>query len=456
MTPSSNEAARATAQGQDPRHRRQTIVTLALPIVGGMVSQNVLNLVDTGMVGTLGDAALAAVGTASFANFMAMAFIMGLATGVQAMVARRKGEGKDDQTAVPLNGGLLLALLLGVPWSVALIFAAPTIFPFLNDDPQVIAAAVPYWQARLFALTSVGMNFAFRGYWNGVNRSGLYLRTLLVMHATNIFLNWVFIFGNLGAPALGAMGAGVGSAIATWIGTVYYVYLGMRHARGSGFLVGLPARSVFKTMLRLSVPTGVQQFFFSAGFTAMFWIVGRIGTAETAAATVLINVTLVAILPGIALGLTAASLVGQALGRSDPEDARRWGWDVARIGVVALACLGLPMLLLPDLILSVFIRDPETLAIARLPLRLVGAGIAAEGVGLVLMHALLGAGATRLTMAVSIGFQWGLFLPLAYLAGPVLGFGLVGVWGAQIGYRGLQALVMARVWSSEGWTRIQV
>ena len=84
---------------------------LALPIMGGMVSQNVMNLVDTGMVGRLGKASLAAVGIASFATFFSQAFLIGLGAGVQAMASRRQGEGREDTTAAPLNGGLLLAVV---------------------------------------------------------------------------------------------------------------------------------------------------------------------------------------------------------------------------------------------------------------------------------------------------------------------------------------------------------
>jgi Na+-driven multidrug efflux pump len=102
--------------------RRRRILTLALPIIGGMVSQNVLNLVDAYMVGHLGDVSLAAVGAGGFLNFVTTAFILGVSAGVQAMSARRVGEGRVHETAVPLNGGLLLALgprgaLVAVPVS---------------------------------------------------------------------------------------------------------------------------------------------------------------------------------------------------------------------------------------------------------------------------------------------------------------------------------------------------
>lgn len=442
--------------------RVRTILALGLPIIGAMVSQNVLNLVDLAMVGTLGDAAVAAVGIGGFANFLATAFITGLSAGVQAMSARRLGEGRRSETALPLNGALVLALAIGIPWSVLLYGVVPSAFPVLNADPEVVAAGVPYLEARILAVVAVGMNFAFRGYWNGINLPKLYLRTLLVMHACNIFFNWVFIFGKLGAPAMGAAGAGVSSAIATCIGTATYFVLGWRHARQGGFLAGLPSRETLKTILRLAVPTGFQQLSFAAGFTALFWIIGHSGadvqhnTAEVAAANAVVNVTLVALLPGIALGIAAASLVGQALGRKDAEDARRWAWDVVKVAVVVMGLLGLPMLLVPDAILAAFLHDESTLAVARAPLRLVGGAIAIDAVGLVLMHALLGAGASRLAMVVSIVTQWGIFLPVAYVLGPVLGYGLFPIWVAQVVYRGLVAVVFLVLWRRGAWADIDV
>src|SRR5690606_8249079 len=112
------------------------------------VSQNVLNLVDLAMVGALGDAAVAAVGVGSFANFMATAFITGVSPGVQAMAARRLGEGRFSEMAAGLNGALLLVVILGVAASLALVGLVPWAFPLLNPDPAVVEAGVPYLQAR--------------------------------------------------------------------------------------------------------------------------------------------------------------------------------------------------------------------------------------------------------------------------------------------------------------------
>ena len=419
-----------------------------------MVSQNVLNIVDTAMVGRLGDAALAAVGLGGFVVFMSMALLIGLGAGVQATAARRVGEGRHDRSAVPLNAGLLICLTVGPVLCAALYFTLPSWFGYLNQDPAVYAHGLPYLEWRVLSVVFIGINFAFRGYWNAVDRSVLYMQTIVIMHAVNIFLNYVFIFGNFGAPELGAEGAGLASALSTVVGSSVYIFLGWREARGAGFLQGLPGRDEVFTLARLSLPTSMQQFFFAAGFTMLYWIIGQIGTAELAAASVLVTIMLVAILPGMGFGMAATTLVSQALGRGDVDGASAWAWDVVKMAVVALVILGIPMWLTPDLVMRPFIENPQTLEIARLPLRLVGLFMASEAVGLVLMNALLGAGDARRVMLVSVCFQWCLFLPLAWLVGPVLGFGLLGVWALNMLYRTGVAAVHVVLWRRRAWARI--
>lgn len=246
-----------------PRRKRlRSIRVLALPIVGGMVSQNLLNLVDAAMVGALGESALAAVGVGSFATLMLSTFVVGIASGgVQAMSARRVGEGRQDQAALVLNGGLAFALVVGAPAAALLVAVTPRVFACLNGDPEVVRQGIPYMQARLVAITAISMNFAFRGYWNGVQRSELYMRALIVMHVANVVLDWMLIFGNFGAPALGTFGAGVASSAATVLGTFYYFVLAWSHARARGFLSKLPDAHTLATMVRLGVPSSPAAVF---------------------------------------------------------------------------------------------------------------------------------------------------------------------------------------------------
>jgi len=438
--------------------RRTRILGLALPIIGGMVSQNVLNLVDMAMVRHLGDAALAGVGLGGFANFMATAFIMGMAAGVQAMAARRRGEGRSDEAAVPLNGGLAMALAIGLPLSIGLAIAAPWIFPLLTDEPEVARLGCDYFQVRLLGMAAVGMNYAFRGYWNAVDQSRLYLRTLIAMHSVNIVLGFVLIYGHLGVPELGVFGAGLATTLATWVGTGIYFQMGRKHAKANGFLRALPSREALRTMLRLAVPAGLQQFFFAAGMTAFFVLVGMVGTRELAASNVLVNLLMVAILPGLGFGLAAATLVGQALGQG-PDGraaARRWGMDVIKLAVVVMAALSLPALVAPEWVLTPFVKSQETRELAAPVLRLMALLLPLDAIGMVLLNALLGAGDSRSVMVVSVVTQWLVQLPLVWLVGPGLGAGLFLIWLVWLVGRVGQSVVFFRVWQGERWGHARV
>ena len=240
------------------------------------------------------------------------------------------------------------------------------------------------------------------------------------------------------------------------IGTAMYFYLGFRHARRQGFLKSLANRAETRSLVRISIPAGIQQLFFAAGFVALFWIIGRVGTPELAAANVLITVTLFAILPGLALGLACTTLVSEAMGRGEIDDAYQWAWDIAKVALVLLTVLGMPMWLVPDLVSSLFLHDEPTRELARWPMRLVGLSMPLEALGFAFMHGLLGAGDARRVMVVSIGLQWFLLLPLAFLVGPILGFGLLGIWLLQGGSRALQAIVYLSLWKGGRWRSIAV
>ncbi len=438
------------------RDRRKAIWAIALPIMGGMMSQNILNLVDIGMVGHLGDTALAATGIGSFANYLAISFIIGLSAGVQALAARRLGEERYDETAIPLNGGLILSLLIGVPLCALLFLAIPSAYQFLSSDPAVIEQGVPYLEARILCMVAVGMNFSFRGYWSAIHMTGLYLRTLLIMHAINIFLNWVLIFGHLNMPELGVLGAGLATTISMYIGTGLYFFFALRHARDKGFLHRIPSRSTLLQQFKLSLPSSLQQLFFATGLVTLIWIVSQIGTAEIAVVNVLMTFHITAILPAFGVSLAATTLVGNALGRGDREDAALWGWNAAAISL--LYGLALSLLLIPfaEPLLGIFLNNPQTRQLAYLPMFLWALSIGFDTMGMVLLNALVGAGDTRRSMWISVIAQWVFFLPFAYLVGSVLGFGLLGVWIINCLYRIGQAIVSAQQWATGHWADIKL
>jgi Na+-driven multidrug efflux pump len=184
-----------------------------------------------------------------------------------------------------------------------------------------------------------------------------------------------------------------------------------------------------------------------------FVIVARLGVASVAAANVLISLATVPIQLAVAFGVAAATLVGQTLGRGDVAEARRWGWRTAGAGMALTASLGLIAVVAPRPLLGLFLHDPATLAIAVWPARVVGLGVAADAAARILCFAIRGAGATRIGAAIPFASQWLFQLPLTWWVALTLGFGVLGMAGAQTGVALAEAALTALIWSGSAWTR---
>ena len=431
------------------------ILRLGLPIMAGSSSYVIIGLADLLFVGQFGTAALAAIGTGSFVGWVFASAFSGFQIAVQATASRRKGAGQLDSLAIPLNAALIL-IALGAPIPALLLFAhTGSIFALMSNDAEVITHGVAYLQWIWWSSLLFGMTSAFNGFWNGTDRPTYYMRVVLVSTLANVPLNYVFMFGLGPISAFGVEGAGIGTFTASAFGVLYHVVLGARFALPEGFARALPARDECTLLLRLAIPGSTQMVLESFALTAMFRIVGMVGTVELAAYTVLVNLISFVGLPAWGLGTAGATLVGQALGAHSVADPRRWAWDVIRVGCPLITVLGVPFWAAPELLLRTFIHEPETLAMAVTPCRILGVVIILNSVGYMLSSMLNGAGDVKRVMYVNVLTQYVVLLPGAWLAGPVLGYGFLGIWLVhQLGFRFAQSLIYASMWHRGKWARL--
>jgi MATE family multidrug resistance protein len=437
--------------------RIRKIFVIGLPIMGGMVSSVVVGLVDSAMVGSLGDAALGAVGFSSFLAFIYLGFFYGFSIAVQATVSRRRGEKNLLACGPYLSAGLLVIGISAPIASTILYFAVPYLIPLINSDPEVVSISVSYIRWIILQGVFVGFIAANSGFWNGLGLSRIYLPSLLIMHAANILFNYLFIFGNFGAPEMGAEGAGFATALSAVVGAGLFLLLGIRYGDPYGYLVSWPTAAEIRNVLRLAIPAGLQQFLDVAALATTYTIVGLVGTRELACYSVLINFINLVGLPAWGLGTAGATLVGQSLGERDIPAATQWAWDVIKVGVVGMFFLGMPFWLFPDFLLSIWIHDPETRALAIWPTRILGFMMCINGMGYMLATLLNGAGDVKKVTWVNLITQWCLLVPGAYLLGPYLGFGLIGIWCLhQFGYRAGHVLIFGYFWRRGDWAKISI
>jgi len=437
--------------------RARHLLKIGLPIMGGMISGALLGLVDTAMVGSLGNAALGAVGLSSFASFIFLGLFFGFSIAVQALSSRRTGEGAGHQSARPLHAALIIIGLTAPLLSALLYVAIPWLFPLMNDDPEVIRIGIDYIRWLILQAVFAGFIAACTGFWNGIGESRIYFTSLLAMHAANIFLNYIFIFGHFGAPAMGAEGAGFATFLANVLGAALFAWLGFRHGRPYGFTRFEAGIEEIRRVLRLAVPAGLQQVLDVAALTVTYSIVGRVGTAELACYSVLINLINFVGLPAWGLGTAGATLVGQALGRRDVADARQWARETVRVGIVAMGVIGVPFWVAPELLLSIWIHDAATAELAIWPTRILGAMIALNGIGYMLAMMLNGAGDVKKVTWINLVTQWLILVPGVWLAGPVLGLGLLGMWLVhQLPFRFGHVFIFGWFWKRGGWAKISI
>jgi len=437
--------------------RTKKISKIGLPIIGGMISSVILGLVDTAMVSTLGNAALGAVGFSSFAAFIYLGFLYGFSIAVQALVSRRKGEKKQDESGVYLTSAVVIITLSAPLFSALLYHLTPYLYPLVNNDPEVIQIGIDYIRWLILQAVFVGFIAANTGFWNGTGLSRIYIPSLLLMHASNILFNYIFIFGHFGAPEMGAEGAGFATALSAVLGSVLFLRLGLIHGKPYGYFKRLPTWIEHKQTLRLAVPAGLQQFLDITALTLTYGIVGAIGTKELACYAVLINFIGLVGLPGWGLGTAGATLVGQALGERKPDEAAEWAWDVIKIGAIGMFIMGMPFWLFPDQILSIWIHDEATREIGIWPTRILGLMIGINGVGYMFAMMLNGAGDVKRVTWINLVTQWGLLVPGAYLFGLEFGYGLMGIWCVhQFAYRGGHAFIFTYFWRKGDWAKIRI
>lgn len=435
--------------------RVKIISKLAFPVGVALSSTLVMSLIDLAMVGRLGNRAIAAVGLSAFSFTLVLACVTGIEPAVQGLVARSRGEGSTEPGCLPLNGGLLTALIVGIPLTIVCYLFTPSYFSLISSDPEVTRIGVPFLRTLYISIIAVGMIVAFKGYWAGIEKPSVFMCVALSMDCLNIFVNYVLIFGHFGAPALGATGAAIGTVSSLYIGVMVHFAIVHYRFRNDDFLNIKPEASLLVRIFKLGLPATLQNLFYSAGYVVFFWLVGQVGTAELAAAAVLVRIAEVLLFLAMSLGSASATLVSKAIGERDLAGAAQWGWDSGKLGVIAISLLGTPLVLFPRMFLSIFLSDPHTIAITLIPLRLVGATAGMGSLLWIFTYTLFSVGDGNRVAVVAFTMQC-IFLPIVWIVGPYSHHGLLQIWLVQMAYGALATVLITAIWADGRWKRITI
>ncbi|MBN1659755.1 MAG: MATE family efflux transporter [Anaerolineae bacterium] len=457
-TPDTNLEAwgQEVVQHADPA--RRDVLRLALPAMGEQMLSMMVGVVDTFLVGHLGAAPLAAVGLANQWVFLAMALFSAVATGTTALVARTVGAQEPEEANRVLRQSMLVGAVLGLlSMLLGVVLARPAVLA-LGAPADVIEPGTAYLRTVsttfFFATLMFVGNAALRG--AGDTRTPLYV--MLVVNVLNVIVAWTAINGPIGLPRLGVVGSALGATTGRLAGGLLIIAILLRGRAGIRLQLHSlrPEPDVIRRVLRIGLPSGAEQFLFSTGYMVFARVLAALGTAAFAANQIAINVHSMSFLPGFGFAVAATTLVGQKLGAREMEEAESRGYTAYRMGAVLMSVIGVAIILFPTQLMSFFTSDPEVIAAGIVPLRLIGLIQPLVAAAMIFAGGLRGAGDTRYPMMITGGSIWLLRVPLAYLFGLTLGWGLVGAWigmAADLGVRGVLNYLRYR---SGGWKKVEV
>ena len=433
------------------------IIRIGTPVMLSQLSYTAMGIIDTIMVGRVGIVALASVGLGSILFWWLLSLFWGMLAGVNTLVAQAEGANDRKAAGVAFWQGIYLGLLLSV-----LVFVlwplAPHLMAWTGASPTVQETASSYMRGRLLGAFGLMLLMACDNFYRGIGRTDVPMWFGFVKLFLNSGLNYVFIFGHLGAPEMGAVGAAVGTAIAnTVIGVAMFVTLFVRAEFRDVYSL-LPRtgfhRRVFRALVVLSLPIGVQTFMEMGGFSVFTAVVGRLGDPQLAATNAVIHAWSAAFMLSYGLSVAAQTLVGQCVGAGAKEEARQVTRRILRVGYGLMAALALVYILLPEWLMALFVRESEAavlLPFARPLFTIVAICLFFDLTFMVVAGGLRGAGDTTYAMFANVASAWLLFVPLTVYVAPR--YGLVAAWSCVIAYLAAMALLIWLRFRGTAWLK---
>lgn len=438
------------------------ILRVALPAIAGLSTQMVVSLVDAAIIGRLEEAtyALAAMGIGVLATWALVSFFSSLATGTHVIVARRYGQKNYIECGNALNNSMLVSFLIGIGVTLTGTFFARDIANFFATDDTVAYYASQFIFYRFLGIPFFLISVSFRGFFFGISKTKIFMISGIMTNLLNIIFNYIFVYGSFGLPRMGIAGSGLGSTLATVFDSLFYfvvILLPVYRNKYQNFKHFKLDKEIIKGIYKISLPVSFQNVFVLIGFLSFVSITGIIGTEEQAATQAIISTLFISFLPLFGFGIAVQTLVGNNLGARKFQLAKIFGFETAKVATIYTIALGIIFLSVPQYVLLIITNDWKIIEIAKSSLRIAGFAQIFYATGVVLANGLQAGGRTLFVMVAEMGTNLFLFVPLAYLLGVVLGFGLTGAWFALPGYIIIYSLVIFLKFNSKNWfTKIPI
>ena len=426
---------------------------VSLPIIFVEATETLDHLIDTLFLARVGVTELGSIAVADAVMLLFLILPLAWVDGIQIITARRVGQRRPDAVGAVFNQGLLQSLGLSVIALVALKLFSPIVANWIVESDAVGDAVDGYLQIDAFSLPFAAATFAYSALLTSLGKTRALIPATIIVVVADIILNYIFIFGKLGCPAMGMRGAALGSIGAELAATVFltiYVWRNFSVKKYAFFRFRQFEHRTTRLLGRISTPIAAQCVLEDVRWFVFFLIIERMGTSALAAANIVFTCYTIFWIPTEGFSETACSMVSRYIGRNRANRVGEVLSSTTGGAIIATVPFILLTLIAPQWVTSVFGSQTGLLGQTDASLRVVAIAmliaipaemwfIAVEGTGdtmaslgidLLLTVVMLG-----VTWLAAIHFGWPMWLvwlalPITWLVGLAASYGWMksGIW----------------------------
>jgi MATE family multidrug resistance protein len=422
------------------------LINLAIPAILSQVSHTLVGLADTVMIGKTGNVtALAASALANNVLSVPIVFLVGISYAITPKVSEYSAQGKKEACCNLLKQSLINNL----GWAILICSFLTFLLPYsynLEQQKEVLALAIPFFGYLIASLPGLVIFQSFRQFYDGLGNTKPGMVASLLANLLNVFLNYLLIYGKLGFPEMGLIGAGISNFISRWlmgIGLLIYFLLepGSKEWRQSfgSFAFDLEG---FKLLNRLGVPISFQFLFEVGAFSFTALLVGRMGEVSLAAHQIVITMASMTYMMASGLAAAATIRVGHFVGLKDKKMILLTGRNATVLVVLFMGSTAFLFLFFKHEIPILFIEKMEVGLAAGSLLVIAGLFQISDGVQVVFLGCLRGLSDVKIPTIITFIAYWAIAIPLGYYLGLVLNFGLNGTWWGLLAGLSVSAFFM--------------
>lgn len=421
------------------------ILRLALPVVLSQLGQVIVQFADNAMVGQLGVLPLAAVSFGSSVFFILFIFGIGITIGITPLVGAHYARNERLEMSGYLKNAILFYLLSGIAITAIQLAFIPAMY-HLGQPVEVVDMALPYYRYVAWSMIPLMLYGAFKQFLEGIGNTTTAMIVVIACNLLNIFLNWIFIYGHWGAPAMGAAGAGFATFISRMVMPVSMIVYFFTNRRVRPYMALLRRVSFnFPRVLqlfRVGVPIAFQMTLEGLAFVLTSIMMGWIGTTEIAANQITITLSNAAFMIILGIGSATTILISHAYGARNWRLLRQTARSAYHIGLIWNLCSATAFISARYVLAKIFTDDPAVLQITSSLLIIAAVFQIFDGLQCVSMGILRGIKDVSITMGIAFLSYIVINLPVGYLFAFVFGLGADGLWCGYIFGLSIAALLL--------------